>query len=301
MKKVGLVDIGSNTIRLVIYNAKEDLDYDVVLNTKESVRLRNDVKDGLLSEEGIAKLFRVLRQYAKIAKREKLDEFKLFATQTIRMVKNKSEIIDQVKEKLKLDIDVLSKDEESLFGFKGMHKYLEHKKNGVYVDLGGGSTEVVYFKNNKPIHYHSFDFGSIVLRNMLSHSVPTEDEIAYLSSYLYGEFDTLPWLRGLHVPLIVVGGSSRNLVRIDNFITKRGERTHGYKLGLREIARTRKLLMLLTISEIEKIEGFTASRADIIIPSIFVFESLFKYMNATYYQCSRTGLREGVLLNIMEG
>ena len=301
MSKIGLVDIGSNTVRLVIYKTKADLDYRILLNTKESVRLRNHVKDGFLTEEGIQKLFTVLKQYTRIAKKYDLDEFRLFATQTVRMVKNKIEIIDRVEERFDLRIDVLTKDEESLLGFKGMHTYLDHQKHGVYVDLGGGSIEIVHFENNQPKNHKSLDFGSIVLRNMISHAIPTKDEIAYLNSYLHSEFDSLPWLRNLKLPLVVVGGSSRNLVRIDAFLTKRRESTHGYKLGFREIQRIRKILMLLNIEEIENIDGFTASRADIIIPSIYVFECLYKYINATYYRCSRTGLREGVLLDILGG
>ena len=301
MDKIGLVDIGSNTVRLVIYEIKKDEKYKVKLNTKESIRLRNHVENGFLTEEGIQKLFKTLKRFIRIQEKYDLDLFKLFATQTVRMVRNRNEIIDRIKERFDLDIQVLSKDEEALLGFRGMKNYLQHQPDGVYVDLGGGSTEVVYFENDKPIHYHSFDFGSVVLRNMISHPVPTKDEIAYLNSFLHSEFDSLPWLRNLNVPLVVVGGSSRNLVRIDAFITKRRESTHGYSLGFREINRTRKLLMLLTVDEIEKIEGFTASRADIIIPSIYVFECLYKYVNAQSYVCSRTGLREGVMLDIVRG
>jgi exopolyphosphatase/guanosine-5'-triphosphate,3'-diphosphate pyrophosphatase len=136
---------------------------------------------------------------------------------------------------------------------------------------------------------------------MISHPIPTEDEISYLRSFLFSKFEQVPWLRGLKKPLVVVGGSSRNLVRIDRFLTRRNESTHGYRVGLREIQRIRKILMLLTIEEIQNINGFTKSRADIIIPSILVFEMLFKYINADYYVCSRTGLREGVLLDMIGG
>ncbi len=300
MSKIGIVDIGSNTVRICIYKFNKSDKYRLIENTKESVRLRNHIKDGLLTEEGIQKLFNVLKRYKKIAKENDLDEFKLFATQTIRMATNRLEVIERVHERLNLDIQILSKDEEALFGFKGMKRYLSHEPDGLYVDLGGGSTEVVYFKDDEPIHYHSFDFGSIVLRNLLTHAIPTDDEIAYLSSYLQNEFDKLPWLRHIDVPIIVVGGSSRNLVRIDSFLTRREEATHGYKLGLREITRIRKILMLLNIKEIENINGFTKSRADIIIPSIYAFESLYKYIKADYYVCSRTGLREGFVLDTLE-
>lgn len=299
MKKVGIVDIGSNTVRICIYTLGEDGLYNQDLNEREFVQLRNYLIDGSLSDEGIHKLLDVLSTFKTIAHQHQLNAFKLFATQTIRMANNREYVLTLVKNKLQLDIDLLSGDSEALFGFKGMKSYLEHETEGLYVDLGGGSTEVVYFKDDQPIKYHSFDFGSLVLRNFIMHSVPTEDEIFFLKFYLMNEFKKIPWLKDLNVPIVVVGGSSRNMVRIDKFITKRDEETHGYRLGIREIIRTRKLLMLLTIDEIKKIEGLTPQRAEVIVPSIFVFELLYQYINADYYVCSRTGLREGYMLDVV--
>lgn len=301
MKKIGIVDIGSNTVRLCIYLVKDAHNYDVLLNTKESVRLRNYVKDNTLTKEGIDKLRKILRVYTAILDKDDVKDVTFFATQTIRMVDNQQEILTSMNNEFNINIEVFSEEKESLFGYEGMNHFLIHEDEGLYVDLGGGSMEIVHFKDDEPIDYFCFDFGSIVLRSIIEHPIPTEDEIAYLKSFLFSKFEQVKWLRNLKKPLVVVGGSSRNLVRIDAFLTKRKERTHGYRLGLREIIRIRKILMQLNIEEIQNIEGFTTSRADIIIPSIYVFETLYKYIQAEYYVCSRTGLREGVLLDMIGG
>lgn len=299
MRTIAIIDIGSNNVRLCIYQVSHGLKYDLKENIKESVRLRNYVEDGRLSDLGIERLRKVLRVFTAIIDKDEITEVKFFATQTIRMVSNQADILTQMKKEFGIEIDVFNEQEESFFGFQGMNTFLVHEDEGLYVDLGGGSTEIVYFKDDKPIDYYCFDFGSIVLRNMIDHAIPTEDEIAYLNSFLFSKFEEVPWLRDLRKPLVVVGGSSRNMTRIDRFITRRKESTHGYRLGLREIIRTRKILMLLTLEEIQNIDGFTTSRSDIIIPSIFVFESLYKYIKADYYVCSRTGLREGVLVDMI--
>jgi exopolyphosphatase/guanosine-5'-triphosphate,3'-diphosphate pyrophosphatase len=301
MLRYGMVDIGSNTVRIVIYALTKGIDYHVLINEKEAIRLRNYVDNNILKEEGIEELVRVLSRYKKIANRFRMEEFVLFATQTIRMVDNRNEVLQRVKKETGFNVRILSKEEECTVGFTGMSSYLPHQKEGVYVDLGGGSTEVVYFKNDEPVYFHSFDFGSVVLRNQIDTPVPEEIDLKAYESFLLEQFDSIPWLKDLKVPLVVVGGSSRNMVRIDRFITRREESTHGYTIHFRELERTRKLLMLLTIDEIEKIEGFTSSRADIIIPSIYVFELLYKYINAPYYVCSRTGLREGMLIELLRG
>jgi exopolyphosphatase/guanosine-5'-triphosphate,3'-diphosphate pyrophosphatase len=301
MKEYGVIDIGSNTIRIVIFkmNSGRGLNYKVLENTKESTRLRNYVVNNELSNVGIQKMLRVLHDYIEMSQLYNLEELHIFATQTIRMVDNQSDILDIVKQELGVDIHVLSKEEEALLGFQGMHTYLPNATNGIYVDLGGGSMELVYFENGIPIHNISLDFGSVVLRSMIGHAVPNQTDITFLKGFLLEQFNQVPWLKQVKGPLVVVGGSARNLCRIDRFITKRVEYTHGYQIGFREIKRTRKLLMLLTLEEIENIEGLTPSRADIIVPSIYAFETLYNYIKAPHFTCSRTGLREGVLLELL--
>ncbi|MCF7925232.1 MAG: hypothetical protein K9L26_01755 [Candidatus Izimaplasma sp.] len=303
MKQIAIIDIGSNTVRLCIYQVSKGLKYDVLLNHKEAIRLRNYVVDNNLSDEGIEKLRRVLNVFTAIIHKDEIMEANVvfFATQTIRMIDNQQEVIDAMEKEFDISIQIFSEEQESLLGFKGMNTFLVHEDEGLYVDLGGGSTEIVYFKDDVPIDYYCFDFGSVVLRSIIEHPIPNEDEISYLRSYLFQKFEEVPWLHDLKTPLVVVGGSSRNLVRIDKFITKREEETHGYRLGYREINRIRRILMLLNLDEIQNIKGFTQSRSDIIIPSILVFEMLYKYINASYYVCSRTALREGVLVDMIEG
>lgn len=301
MIRYGMIDIGSNTVRIVIYALTKEVKYHVLWNEKESVRLRQHVKDGKLTEKGIEKLLKTLKKFKKIEKKFKMVDFTVFATQTVRMVENRDDIIKRVKEETEYDVRVLTKEEECLLGFQGMKTYLKHQDEGLYVDLGGGSMELVYFKDDEPVEYHSLDFGSIVLRSMIEDPIPTDEEMNMYKDFAIKEFDKLPWLKNLSTPLVVVGGSSRNMIRIDRYITKRNESTHGYKIGFRELERTRKILLLLTIEEIEKIEGFTSSRADIIIPSIYIFELLYQYVNSPYYVCSRTALREGVLIERIMG
>lgn len=304
MEKFAIIDIGSNTVRLCIYEAYKDkngIKYHLLLNMKESARLRNEVENNCLTEKGYQKLKDVLRVYRAIILKDEIKNVRYIGTQTIRMIDNQADILKRIKDKFDIDIDVITGDEEALLGYQGMNTFLAHESEGVYVDLGGGSCEVVHFKNGTAKEKHSFDFGSIVLKSMVKKSVPTKKDIKMIEKYIEDEFSKIKWLKDIFAPLVVVGGSARNMVRIDKFLTKSSKNVHGYKMGFREIKRIRKILMLLTIDEIKKIDGFTVSRADIIVSSIFVFETLYKYIDAEYFVCSRTGLREGVLVDMLEG
>lgn len=304
MNKFAIIDIGSNTIRLCIYEAyidKSGIKYQLLLNMKESARLRNEVVDHKLTEIGYQKLKDVLRVYRAIILKDEIKNVRYIGTQAIRMVDNQKEVLKRIKEKFDIDIEIITGDEEALLGYQGMNTFLAHEEEGLYVDLGGGSCEVVHFKDGIPFEKTSFDFGSIVLRSMVEHPVPKKKEIEKIETYLYEKFDSISWLKDIKKPLVVVGGSARNMVRIDKFLTKSTKSTHGYRMDFRKIKRIRKILMLLSIDEIQNIQGFTVSRADIIVSSIFVFETLYKYIDAEYFVCSRTGLREGVLVDMLEG
>lgn len=299
MQKIAMVDIGSNTVRLCVYKKGKKDQYHVDLNVKESVRLRNYLIDDKITDEGINILIRVLTNYQKTIEQKRLKYVKYFATQTIRMAKNKKEVIKRVYDELDIIIDILSEEEEALLGFEGMNHFLKHEKNGVYMDMGGGSTELVYYVDNKPVEYVSLDFGSIVLRQMIEDAIPTKEEVKKIQHFVKDKLLQVEWARGLHTPLVVVGGSSRNLVRIDKFLSSRIDETHGYTLSFRGLQRTRKILQLLTVDEIRKINGFTPSRADIIVASFVAFETIYQFVNARYYVCSKTGLREGILLQML--
>ncbi|WP_441316790.1 Ppx/GppA phosphatase family protein, partial [Halobacillus trueperi] len=211
-----IIDVGSNTMRLVIYLREKGGRLREVENVKAVARLRNHLMDdGLLSTEGIQILLTTLKSFKQVAESYPLEVMVCVATATIRQAQNQAEIIHQVSEHTGFDMRILSDHEEAYYGYLAVVNSTPVTE-GITVDIGGGSTEVTYFKDRELIESHSFPFGALTLKqDFFKKDLPTEEEMSDLRHYLIEQFQSLPWLKKKNVPLIGIGGGARNLVQID--------------------------------------------------------------------------------------
>lgn len=146
---------------------------------------------------------------------------------------------------------------------------------GITVDIGGGSTEVTYFRNREILEYHSFPFGALSLKQFIKEDIPTEEELEKIRTYLEYQFRTLPWLIDKKLPLIAIGGSARNLVKIhQNLICYPIAGVHLYKMKEEDIKNVKEELEALSFIELQKLEGLAKDRADTIVPAVEVFHTL---------------------------
>ncbi|MBM7572430.1 exopolyphosphatase [Aquibacillus albus] len=294
-KHYAIIDIGSNTMRLVIYLQEKAGRLREVENVKAVARLRNHLNDNsMLTDDGLTILINTLKSFKEVANTYELTDLICVATATIRQAKNQDSIQQIVEDKLGLHIRILSEKEEAFYGYLAVVNSTSIKE-GITVDIGGGSTEITYFRNRKLIESHSFPFGALTLRQFFQKEVPTESESRKLVNYLQEQFNLLPWLKNKTIPLIGIGGSARNLVQVDQSLKNYPlAGLHQYKMSSSDIHQTLKYLSRLTVTELKKVEGLSSDRADIIIPAITVFHCLFQTMTADSFILSRKGLREGV-------
>ena len=143
----GIVDIGSNTVRLNVYRC-EDEDIRVVFSKKDNLGLVFYIKSGKLTNIGIEKLITVLKKIKKDFDYLNIESYRFFSTASLRNIKNSTEVIQIIKDKVNIDIDLLSGEEEGELSFCGSISTIK-KDNGILIDLGGGSVEIVLFKNKK--------------------------------------------------------------------------------------------------------------------------------------------------------
>ena len=154
-----IIDIGSNTMRLVIYEKQSGGFYKEIENTKVVARLRNYLVDGVLSEEGIEVLLQTLFQFQESTRFHQLHHVLCVATATIRQAENQEEIKKLVEGQTDFTLRVLSEYEEARYGYLAVMNSTSFSE-GITVDIGGGSTEVTYFRNREILEYHSFPFWS---------------------------------------------------------------------------------------------------------------------------------------------
>ena len=299
-RKVGIIDIGSNTMRLVIYaQPQEGLPFKEVENIKMGVRLRTYLNaEQIVSDEGISLLLDTLHSFQLLLHHYKVTDITCVATATIRQAKNREKILHIVQERTGFTLMLLNEYEEAFYGYIAVIHSTDIKE-GITVDMGGGSTEITYFRNRKLLEYCSLPFGSLSLKlDFVKGSIPTEEEKEQIRQYVRAQLEGIPWIFNKEIPLIGMGGSARNLAQLQqHLINYPLAGIHQYEMDISTIQEAQEKLKPLTFPELQKLEGLSRERADTILPSLEVFDLLLDSSKSTKFIISKKGLREGILYN----
>ncbi|RDW16473.1 exopolyphosphatase [Oceanobacillus arenosus] len=295
-----IIDIGSNTMRLVVYAQDKSGRLHEVENTKAVARLRNYLEeDNILNQKGITRMVDTLKSFKDVVDTYELNELVCVATATIRQAKNNQKIKEIVMEEVGWEMRILSEEEEAYYGYLAVVNSTSITE-GITIDIGGGSTEVTYFKDRLLVNSHSFPFGALTLKDFLTGNKSMEKKQIKLRAYLLEQFNTLDWLVDRQLPLIGIGGSARNLAQIhqsrENYPLAG---LHQYQMNDSDIAEITSYLSSLCEEELGKVEGLSDDRVDTIIPAANVFLCLYQMIDATTFVLSRKGLRDGVFYEQM--
>jgi len=303
MKNIGVIDIGSNSMRLILIESGKKNYFRVIDEVKETVRLGMDMTDGRLDPIRMGKALSTLSRFKSLC--EGLGECNIFpvATEAVRRASNQKEFLHMVKSSLNMDIRVLTGEEEAYYDYFGVINSVDFS-DGLIMDIGGASTELIWVKNKMKKEAISLPFGAITLTDqfkltevMNSH---TEKE---LKKYLMAQFKKVAWLEGVkNLPLIGVGGTVRNIGRISRkSINYPIDRSHNYQMESTEVSKIYDLIKYKNQDQRKKIKGLSKDRSDIFIGAFSVVTALMKYCNNPRLTVSGSGLREGLTYEILRG
>ncbi|MFC0472245.1 exopolyphosphatase [Halalkalibacter kiskunsagensis] len=286
---VALIDLGSNSIRLVLYKLDNKGNYKEVEKAKVTVRLINYINiQKKVTREGINLIIDTLLGFQKITRSYGISCVIGFATAVIRLSCNQQEILKEIENRTDFSFRVLSEYEEAHYGYIGVVHSMDIYE-GITIDTGGGSTEITMFQDQKMVHYHSFPFGSVTLNNKFTKAEQVNDkQVARLRSYLLTQYQSLSWLEGANCPVIGIGGSARSLARISP------KKTISI-LKYDEIKRIFEELISLPMNKRTKIDGLSNKRKDIIIPGVQTILTLMEVTKAPHFIYSETTIRDGVV------
>lgn len=297
--KTAIIDIGSNTIRLVLYsyNTKEGLHE--FGNIKTVARLRTYLlPNGEMSEEGIQILSDTLSSFKLILADYQVTDIKAAATAAIRQAINNEAIIERMKKETGIIIDILSEEEEAYYGFVAVAHSMD-TPSAVTIDIGGGSTEITLFINKKLQKTISFPFGTVSLKQkFVSNSMINKAEREQLRAYVTKQFSSLNWIADLGLPVIAIGGSARNIAQIHQ--QKKDyplSGVHQYEMKHADLVELRDYLTQFSFDQLKQLDGLSSDRADIIVPALEVFISLMSVVATDTFQISKKGLREGLIIS----
>ena len=288
--KIGVIDLGSNSIRLVIYEYV-DKQLNKLFNFKHQGKAVLFIKDNKMSEEGIEAIVSSLKQLVFIAKIYELDQFKIFATASLRNIDNSAEAVAKIEQQIHHSMEVLSDEEESLFGFDAIQRNEDLPISGLTIDIGGGSMEIIYFKDKEALYSTSIPVGSLSFATkFVDEVIPTVDEQAAMRKYIRSQYEQLTWLKALHVKTIVgIGGTSRAM----NQMSKEFSLEKNGSLSYETIA----MIANLGIEHSKQIIKAVPDRLMTIMPGAIMIDELMQLVLAEEFKASKVSVREGYIYN----
>ena len=288
--KLAAIDIGTNSIRLLLCK-KEKEGFKAIKRRLEVPRLGAGSKEDYLTASAIKRSIDVLREYKQEAKQEGA-EIIAVATSAVREAKNKDEFLKKVKAELGIKIKVLSGKKEAQIAYQGMVKsFNKLSKDILTIDIGGGSTELIYGNQNQYFDYSSFKLGAIRLTE--------EFEESFIAMANKVKRVLKPYLKRKKVKqLLGAGGTITTLAAVKNSLAEYDhDLIHGEKLTRQDIKRIFKRLKKLPLVERQKVAGLDADRADIILAGTIILQAIMEIIDITEITVSDQGLLEGVVYN----
>lgn len=296
--RLGVIDLGSNTIRLVVYKW-DGAHLERLYNVKHHTQNIKFVKNALMSKDGLDAIVLSVKELMVIARAYDVEKLNIFATASLRNIKNSSDAVSYIQNEIDYPIDLLDGDEESLLGFDGMRRTINLPLEGISVDIGGASTEITYFKNNKAVFMGSLPLGSLNLFIQHVHNVlPTESEQFLIRLDVRNHLDSLVWLKSLKVSTIIgIGGSARAIMRLH-------QAKYDINTSIFDMQLSRKLIndysnFIANQKDQETLLILKAipDRLSTVIPGAIIIDEIMKLVSAENYMLSSYGVREGYLFN----
>lgn len=296
MRKLGIIDIGSNSIRLVIVQIRTNGSFKIMDELKESVRLGEKTNGAdVLNHNKIAAAIDTLKMFRNLCDALDVQEMICVATEAVRRASNQSALLELVQEQLGLTIRVISGMEEAYYDYFGAVNTL-NLPDGIIMDIGGSSTELILVKNKQLEKSVSLPFGAITLAQMFQmENRVSEQNRKGLQRFLLEHFSQIDWIRG-EWQLIGIGGSFRNIAKIDRKLKNYPlDVAHNYPLSVSSLLNISDMLNELSIEERKNIRGLSKDRADIFPGALAAIVALTEAAGITDILISGSGLREGIL------
>lgn len=293
--KFAIVDLGSNTIRLSVYNTLPEGGFDLLFSEKEMAGLVSYVHGGVLSPEGIQRACGAIRDFQALLRQFDLDAPHVFATASLRNIRNTEQAVQAIEQATGFAIEVISGEEEARCGYLGAMEELV-LSDGLFVDIGGASTEVVRFTGSRLVTAASCPVGSLKLyRDWVKKILPNQEAIENMEQAIaratLGVVTHQPGREDL--PLVCVGGTARAALKLAKRVCRLPESVNWISTAqLEEVCAALCASQKAAADLILKTEP---ERIHTLIPGLLILRHIVQGFGASQMIVSKYGVREGYL------
>lgn len=284
------IDIGSNAVRLLIKSidreAVQEKKIKKVMMLRVPLRLGFDVFSiGELSEKKVDKLRRLMKAFRQLMKIYDVDDYRACATSAMRDARNGRTIIKKIEKDTGIRIEIIDGQEEARMIYNNHIECMEDRQgNYMYVDVGGGSTEINLLTNGELVWSVSYNIGTV---RMLSNAVKE-------GTWQQMEEELMKVTEG--VAAINIIGSGGNINKLFRLADKKDKKLQ--RLPVSSLQTVYDVLKPLTPEE--RVEAFSLKqdRADVIVPAAEIFLKIAEVVHAEYIYVPVIGLSDGIIDNL---
>ncbi len=293
-KRVAVIDIGSNSARLVIFQRTSRYGFHLILQQKSRVRISEGAYEhgGWLQKEGMRRAFGALYSFLQTIKEYKVRKIHCVATSALRDAPNRAEFIGLVHRELGLKIKVIDGLKEARFGAIAALNLLP-VEDGVTIDIGGGSSDMALIRKGRIVQSFSLDLGTVRLKELFTDK---KLPIAQMRAYIQEHLSTIP-KDFRSTTAVGIGGSARALARAIMLRNKYPfDKIHAFSYSFK---KEKSFLEEIIDSPIEHLGDLMIkkSRFDTIREGAHIFLELLKHLGVQEVLTSGVGVREGVFLS----
>ena len=292
-----MIDVGSNTIRMAIYEIDGDR-VEMIMKKKHTVGLASYVKDGYMRREGIEKVVEIINGYKDFLNDFGINQMTAFTTAALRNAINGRHAVEEVEYRTGIKIHLMSGDEEATYDFIGAtHNLVDD--DGLLIDIGGGSTEIVYFENRNIKIKVSLPIGSLAFHTRYTgiHILPSASECEEMRAEAEATVSAIKEFQAVtHAQICGIGGTFKGAMALYNSmygLPKRNMRMEVRRITdilwrfqrEHELTEQDKILLMRTVPE----------RMHTFLPGLIIADVLAKRFKSLHVMFSDSGVREGYI------
>ncbi len=294
-KRTAIIDIGSNSLSLVVYEKSSRYAFSLIEKVRSRVRIGEGAyeRDGHLQEEAMDKAFGVLKDFLSVADNLKCRKILCVATSALRDAPNKKVFLKRVSRELKLSIKIIDGKQEAHFGAVAAMNLLEPLESFTTIDIGGGSTELSFVQGGKIIETLSLDLGTVRLKELFFDRGINQESVKNYIDEIIGKVPEV----FKSETIVGIGGTIRSLsaaIMIKEHYPINS--LHGFDYRVKDYVGLIENIPTMDSKALKKLD-FPSTRLDTIGEGTAIFYALLKHLGAEVVIASKAGVREGVYLS----
>lgn len=299
MKRFAAIDIGTNTILMLIAEVFPDGKYTIIRDEHSIARLGENLNTTcIISEKARNRAIDILQKYRQICSSLEVSRYRICATSALRDAENKHEVLDRLGSAIGYQIEIISGNEEAALSFTGT---ANNNLTNLVLDIGGGSTEYIIGKGDEILFRKSINIGAVrMTEKFISSHPPDEIALQSLTNYISNAIQESIHVENNFNDIYAVAGTPTTLAAIALGLGEYSdEKVDGYKLQLDELISISESLVSNSIEYLIQKMNIHPWRADVITAGAIILIESLKHLGKSECTVSIRGLRYGILESML--